>query len=307
MPTPVPGPREVLVRIMASTVSAGDSRVRALRLPRGMATIGRLALGLRGPRVKVLGTDFAGVVVATGARVTRFAVGDRVIGFPGAAFGCHAEYRAMAESGDLEPMPAKLSFEEAASLLFGGMTALHFLRAGAVRPGQRMLVVGASGAVGSALVQLGRVFGAEVTGVTSTANLGLVAGLGAQHVVDYTASDILRSGERFDIVADAVGAVTFAGYRPLLRPGGRMLAVAGAVPDLLAMAWAPLCGRRVIAGPATSRPGDLAQLAGWATQGVLRPVIDRCYAMAEIAAAHAHVDGGHKRGSVVLQMPAPAP
>jgi len=302
VPTPVAGPNDVLVRIVASTVSAGDSRVRALRLPRGMAGVGRLALGLRGPRRRVLGTELAGVVVAIGGRVTRFAVGDRVLGFPGGWFGCHAEYRAVAEDDELVPMPAGLSFEEAASLPFGAMTALHFLRAAAVRPGEQMLVVGASGAVGSALVQLGRVFGAVVTGVTSTANLDLVASLGAARVVDYTACDITRAGERFDIVADTVGAVTFGQYRPVLRPRGRMLAVGAGVPDMLAMAWAPLWGLRVVAGPARARPGDLRQVADWAAQGVLRPVIDRCYAMAEIAAAHAYVDSGRKRGSVVVRI-----
>lgn len=302
VPTPVPGPNEVLVRIMASTVSAADSRVRALRVPGGMATAARLALGLRGPRKRVLGTELAGVVVAIGARVTRFAVGDRVLGFPGADFGCHAEYRAMADGDELVAMPLGLSFEEAASLPFGAMSALHFLRAAHVQPGERMLVVGASGAVGSALVQLGRVFGAEVTGVTSTANLDLVAGLGAARVIDYTATDILRCGERFDIVADMVGAVGFARYRHVLRPRGRMLAVAAEVPDMLAMAWAPLWGLRVLAGPASARPGDLRQVADWAAQGVLRPVIDRCYAMDEIATAHAYVDSGRKRGSVVVRI-----
>ncbi len=302
VPTPVPGPNEVLVRIIASTVSAADSRVRALRVPRGMATAARLALGLRGPRKRVLGTELAGVVVAIGARVTRFAVGDRVLGFPGADFGCHAEYRVMAEADELVAMPLGLSFEEAASLPFGAMSALHFLRAAHVQPGERMLVVGASGAVGSALVQLGRVFGAEVTGVTSTANLDLVAGLGAARVIDYTATDILRCGERFDIVADMVGAVGFARYRHALRPRGRMLAVAAEVPDMLAMAWAPLWGLRVLAGPASARPGDLRQVADWAAQGVLRPVIDRCYAMDEIATAHAYVDSGRKRGSVVVRI-----
>lgn len=302
VPTPVPGPNEVLVRIIASTVSAADSRVRALRVPRGMATAARLALGLRGPRKRVLGTELAGVVVAIGARVTRFAVGDRVLGFPGADFGCHAEHRVMAEADELVAMPLGLSFEEAASLPFGAMSALHFLRAAHVQPGERMLVVGASGAVGSALVQLGRVFGAEVTGVTSTANLDLVAGLGAARVIDYTATDILRCGERFDIVADMVGAVGFARYRHVLRPRGRMLAVAAEVPDMLAMAWAPLWGLRVLAGPASARPGDLRQVADWAAQGVLRPVIDRCYAMDEIATAHAYVDSGRKRGSVVVRI-----
>jgi NADPH:quinone reductase-like Zn-dependent oxidoreductase len=299
---PEPRANEVLVRIAAATVSSGDSRLRAMRLPPGLGVFGRLAFGVRRPRRPVFGMDLAGVVAAVGAGVTRFAVGDRVLGFPRAGFDCHAEFRAVAEDDDLVAIPAGLSFEEAVALPFGGMTAVDFLRKAALRAGERMLVVGASGAVGCALVQLGRHFGAEVTGVAGTANQALVASLGADRVVDHTASDITRGGERFDVIADTVGIATFPRYRPMLRPGGRLLAVAAGLPDMLAMAWAPLVSRRVVAGPAKAMPGDLAQLVAWAGQGVLRPVIDRCYAMADIAAAHAHVDTGRKRGSVVVRM-----
>ncbi len=302
-PVPQPRPNEVLVRIIAATVSSGDSRLRAMRLPPGLGVFGRLAFGVRRPRRPVFGMDLAGEVAAVGAGVTRFAVGDRVVGFPRAGFDCHAQYRTVAEDDDLVVIPAGLSFEEAAALPFGGMTALDFLRKAALRPGERMLVVGASGAVGCALVQLGRHFGAEVTGVAGTANQALVASLGADRVVDYTVHDVSRGGERFDVIADTVGIATFARYRAMLRPGGRLLAVAAGLPDMFAMAWAPrVAGMRVVAGPAKAMSGDLARLVAWAGQGVLRPVIDRCYAMAEIAAAHAHVDTGRKRGSVVLRI-----
>ena len=289
---------------MATTVTAGDSRLRAMRVPRGLGVVARLAFGLRGPRRPILGSELAGVVVAVGGRVTRFAPGDPVLAFPDTGLGCHAQYRAVAEDGNLVAKPGNLSFDEAASLPFGAMTALHFLRVGAVRPGERMLVVGASGAVGSALTQLARHFGAQVTGVTSTANLGLVASLGAERVVDYTATDITRGDETFDIVADMVGITPFAGYRRLLRPGGRMLAVAAGLPDMWAALWTSKSAQaRVVAGPAQARPEDLRQIADWAGQGVLKPVIDRRYAMADIAAAHAYVDSGRKRGSVVIQVP----
>ena len=303
MPTPVPAAGEILIRIVATTVSAGDWRVRSLNLPRGFGPMGRLAFGLRGPRQPIMGTEFAGVVAAAGARVTRFVPGDAVFGFPGGKFGCHAQYRVLSQDGPVVPKPGNLSFEEAASLSFGAMTALHFLRKAGVTVGDKVLVVGASGAVGSALVQLARHLGAEVTGVTSSANTGLVMSLGAHRVVDYTASDVTSGADSYDVIADTVGTTSFARYRRVLRPKGRLLAIAAGLPDMMAALWAPLYGgRRVIVGPAGERLDDLRQIAAWAEQGVLRPVIDRRYDMAEIVAAHAYVDTGRKRGSVVVRM-----
>ena len=300
LPTPVPQAGELLIRIHAATVSAADWRLRSLEMPRGFAPIARLAFGLTGPRQPILGGDFAGIVAAIGAGVTRFAPGDAVFGAPGSKLGCHAQYRVLAETGPVLPKPANLDFDAAASLPFGAMTALHFLRKAAIRPADRVLVVGASGAVGSALVQMARHFGAEVTGVASTANLDLVTSLGAHQAVDYTATDVTAGTERYDIIADTVGAIPFARYRRILRPNGRLLAIAASLPDMLAALWAPLYGRRVIVGPASEALDDLRQIATLAEQGALRPVIDRHYDMADIAAAHAYVATGRKRGNVVL-------
>ncbi len=302
VPTPVPAPGEVLVRIIAATVSAADWRVRSLVMPRGFGPVARLALGLTGPRQPILGGDFAGVVAGVGAGVTRFALGDAVFGFPGARFGCHAEYRVVPEAWPVVLKPANLDFDAAASLPFGATTALHYLRKAAVRPGDRVLVVGASGAVGTALVQLARHFGAEVTGVASAANLELVASLGARHLIDYRQTDVTTGAESYDIIADTVGATSFARYRRILRSNGRLLGIAASLPGMLAAVWAPLYGRRVIVGPAPERLDDLREIAALAEQGVLRPVIDRHYAMADIAAAHAYVATGRKRGSVVLRI-----
>ena len=301
VPKPMPRNNEVLVKIHATTVTSGDWRVRTLCVPRGFGLVVRLALGITRPRQPIMGTELAGTIEAVGKDVTRFRVGDEVFGFPGGAMGCHAQYRAMAEDGGLAHKPANLSFEEAASLSFGGSTSLHFLRKAGIKAGDKVLVVGASGGLGTAMVQLAKHFGAEVTGVTSTANLVLVASLGADTVIDYTREDFLVGGETYDIVVDTVGETPFARCRDVLKDKGRLLAVLAGMPEMLAALWVPLTGsRRVIAGPAAERPDDVRQLAELAESGALKPVIDRRYAFAQMAEAHAYVETGRKRGSVVV-------
>lgn len=302
LPTPAPKPGELLIRIHAATVSAGDWRMRSLAMPRGFAPFARLAIGITGPRQPILGGDFAGIVAAIGAGVTRFAPGDAVFGFPGIKLGCHAQYRVLPETGPVLPKPAALDFAAAASLPFGAMTALHYLRRAAIQPTDRVLVVGASGAVGSAIVQLARHHGADVTGVTSTANLDLVTALGAHRAIDYTKTDVNAGPTQYDIIADTVGATPFSRYRPILRPNGRLLAIAASLPDMLPALWAPLYGRRVIVGPASETLDDLRQVATLAEQGALRPFIDRHYDMTDITAAHAHVATFRKRGNVMLNL-----
>lgn len=303
LPIPVPKEDEVLICVHATTVTSGDWRARTLAMPKGFGPMGRLAFGWEGPRQPILGTELAGTVAAVGEKVTRFRPGDAVIGFPGATFGAHAEYRAMKETAPIALKPAKLSFEEAASLSFGGSTALHFLRKAAIKPGETMLVIGASGAVGTALVQIGRHRGAVVTGVTSTANLGLVRSLGAATVIDYTAEDFAKRGETYDVIADTTGGLTFATARPLLRDKGRFLGIAGGLGEMLAPLWAPLAGsKRAIVGPAPERAADIEELAALVESDALRPVIDRIYEFAELPAAHAYVETRRKRGSVVVRV-----
>ena len=300
---PVPKDNEVLIRIDATTVTSGDWRVRTLAMPKGFGPIARLALGITGPRQPILGTELAGVIETVGKDVTRFRPGDEVFAFPGAKMGCHAQYRAVAEDGPVAPKPENLSFEEAASLCFGGSTALHFLRKANFIAGQKLLVIGASGAVGTALVQLGKHFGAHVTGVTSTGNVELVRSLGAERVIDYTKEDFVRSGETYDVIADTVSATSFARCKSALSDKGKLLAIAGGLPDMLAaLRTLSTSGRKVIAGPAEERPADVLRLAELARAGVLRPVIDRRYDFAQMREAHAYVETRRKRGSVVVRV-----
>ncbi len=300
---PTPKGNEVRIKILATTVTAGDWRVRTLAMPKGFGPLARLALGFTRPRQPILGTELAGVVEAIGTQVTKFKPGDAVFAFPGGKMGCHAQFRTVDEDSPIELKPESLSFEEAASLSFGGMTALHYLRKAGIKPGDKVLVVGASGGVGTAMVQLAKHFGADVTGVTSTANLGLVTSLGADRVIDYTKEDFTRGVEAYDIIADVVGSTSFARCKHVLKHSGRLLAIAGGIPDLVATLWVPLTGsKKVIAGPAEERPEYFRQLAELAKAGVLQPVIDRCYDFAQMAEAHAYVETGRKKGSVIVMV-----
>jgi NADPH:quinone reductase-like Zn-dependent oxidoreductase len=304
VPTPRIGDHEVLIRIHATTVTTADWRARSLTLPAGFGLLGRLVFGVFGPRKPILGTELAGEIEAVGKSVTRFEVGEQVFAFTGAGYGCHAEYRTMAEDGMIARKPANLSFEEAAALSFGGTTALHFLRDKAgVKPGDRVLIVGASGGIGTAAVQIARHLGAEVTGVSSTANLELVLSIGADRVIDYTRDDFATSGEIYDVILDTTGTTSFSRCENALAPGGRLLLVLASFAQTLGMERpSRASGKKVIAGVASPNVEDLLFLARLAELGDYRPVIDRSYPLKNAAEAHAYVDTGHKRGSVVVNV-----
>lgn len=301
-PTPAPG--ELLVRVKAASVSSGDARVRARRVPSGMGFLMRLALGWNAPRNPVLGTECAGVVEAVGADVTRFRVGDAVIVFRGAAMGAHAEYVCVRDDGPVAPKPAQLSWEESAALLFGGTTAMHYVRHGArVQRGERVLVVGASGAVGVAVVQLAHLDGAVVTAVCSAANADLARSLGASRVIDYTRDDFASGTETWDVIVDCVGNAPYARSRRALAPGGRLVRIVCGLGGQIASLWqGRRAGHRVIAGVAAERPEDVRALADLAAKGAYRAVLDATLPLERAAEAHARVDSGHKRGSVVLTL-----
>lgn len=299
-PIPVPGDNEILVKVHATTVTSGDVRVRTLTLPRGFGLIGRLALGFTGPRQAILGTELAGTVAAIGRNVTTFKIGDAVIGFPGVAMGGHAQYRVLSVHKPVVLKPAHLSFEEAASLPFGAMTALHFLHKAQLKAGEKVLVIGASGAVGSALVQLATHMGATVTGVTSGRNVSLVRSLGAAAVFDYTVEDFTKAPGTYDIIADTVGASSFGACCPILNEHGRYISVAGGLSDLLAR---PRGTKKSIGGSASEKQDDLRELVRLVESGVLKPVIDKTYTFAQLPQAHAYVETGRKRGSVVVSLP----
>jgi len=297
----VPKAHEVLIETRATTVTSADWRVRSLVLPRGFGLLGRLALGVARPRQPVLGSELAGVVVAVGTRVTRFKPGDAVFAFSDAAMGCHAQYKCFPEQGAVALKPAHLTFGEAAALSFGGTTALDFFRRGRLQPGERLLVNGASGAVGTAAVQLARNLGAHVTAVCSVAHADLLMSLGAHEVIDYRTQDFTLRGQTWDVVMDNAGTAPWQRSAPVLTARGRLLLVLGGLPDMLRAPWVALTTRqRVIAGPATGRAEDLHQLAALAKAGAFKPVIDRYYPFERIVDAHRHVDSGRKRGNVVV-------
>ena len=299
---PVPRDTEILIRIRATSVTSGDWRARSLKMPAGFGLLGRLVFGIFGPRQPILGTELAGVVETVGSGVTRFATGDEVFAFPGAAFGSHAEYRTMAEDGLVALKPANLSFEEAAALSFGGTTVLGPLRDRiGIKAGDKVLVVGASGGVGTAAVMIAKHLGAEVTGVTSTANLDLVRSIGASRVIDYTVEDFATSGERWDVIVDTTGTAPFPRCEPVLAPGGRLLVILGSFAQVAGIGRpSKASGKSVITGVTKIRATDLHDLAEMARTGAYRPVIDRSYPLEHAAEAHAYVDTGRKRGNVVL-------
>jgi NADPH:quinone reductase-like Zn-dependent oxidoreductase len=303
LPKPVPKDDEILIRTRATTVTAGDWRVRSLDVPRGFGLLSRLALGIFGPRQKILGSELAGTVESTGKNVTRFKSGDEVFAFPGVRMGAHVEYKCMAEDGPVALKPGNLTFDEAAAICFGGTTALDFFRRGKLGRGESVLVNGASGAVGTAAVQLARHFGAEVTGVCSGANAELVRSLGASRVIDYTQEDFTESGETYDVIFDAAGTAPFSRCRKSLKEGGRLLKVLGRLSDMLAIPWVAIMGtKRIIGGTASGRAEDLRYLADLAAAGEFRPVIDRRYPFEQIVEAHRYVDTGRKRGNVVITL-----
>lgn len=304
VPDPVAKPGEVLIRVVATTVSSGDARVRGARFPPGFSLLARLFLGVTAPRNPILGTELSGVVEAVGANVTRYRPGDQVFAFSGARMGCHAELKVMPEDGVIALMPASVTFEEAAAISFGGTTALHFLRdVGKVQPRERVLVNGASGAVGSAALQLARHFGAHVTGVCSAANVDAVRALGADAVIDYKTVDFARSGARWDVIFDTVGNVSFARCRNALNKNGRLLLAVGGLGDLLKAPFQSMAsGLKVAGGPAPERAEDILELKRLCEIGVYKPVIDSRFAFDRISEAHARVDSERKVGSVIVTM-----
>jgi NADPH2:quinone reductase len=258
--------------------------------------------GIRRPRKTILGTELAGVIEAAGSQVRSYRAGDQVYGMAGSRFGAYAEYLCLPEDAALAPKPANLSYEEAAAVPFGAGTALYFVRDQAkIEPGQKVLINGASGGVGTYAVQLTKYYGAEVTGVCSTTNLELVKSLGADHVIDYTQEDFTRSGRTYDVIYDTVGKTSFSGVKDALTEEGIYLAGAGGPPEFLQMMWTSIRGgKKVMAGMAPDSRENLAFLKELLEAGKIRPVIDRRYPLEEMAEAHRYVDRGHKRGSVVI-------
>ncbi len=306
VPKPAPQEDEVLIKVHATSVTAGDCNARGfVFVPPGFGILPRLMFGLRKPKQTILGLELSGEIVAVGTAVKQYKQGDLVFGNAGEKYGAYAEYICLPEDAMLAMKPANLTFEEAASIPFGGSTALYFLRDKAnLQPGQKVLILGASGCTGVYAVQLARFYGAEVTGVCSTANLELVKSLGADKVIDYTREDFTQNGETYDVIFDMVpGKASFARYKGSLKPNGLYLAGAGGLKEFAQMAWTALTGgKKVIAAMAPDRKEDLAFLKELLEAGNLKPVIGRRYPLEQTAEAHRYADTGHKKGSVVISV-----
>ena len=302
--TPTPKANEVLIAIHATTVSTGDCNVRNFTfVTRSMLPIAKLMFGIWKPwKTRVLGTELAGEVERAGKDVTRFKTGDRVIASRGAAGGGHAQYACLPEAGAVVIKPDSLSWEEAVAIPFGANTALYFLRdLGKIRAGQELLIIGASGAIGSAAVQLAKHYGATVTGVCSGANVELVKSLGADAVIDYTRDDFTRNGHTYDLIFDVVGATTFDRCQGSLKPNGVFLQNIMELSDVVRALWTSITGKKKIkGGVAIGNQKGMRLIAELAADGTLKPVIDRSYPLEQIAEAFKYVERGHKKGNVVV-------
>lgn len=304
VPVPVPAGDEVLVRVHATTVSVADHRLRAADLPRGLGIFRVVALGVFRPRTTLLGMDAAGEVVEVGDQVTSFAPGDRVMVMRGARMGCHAQFVAAKAAGAVVRIPEGMSYEDAAALVFGGYTAVSFLDRVDLGEGTRVLVNGASGAVGTAAVQIAAQAGAAVTGVTSARNAALVRSLGAERVIDYAREDFAAGEDVWDVIVECVGNAPFPRVERVLAPRGMLLLViADGWSILRARSQSRRSGRLVTYdGSLVGKPA-LERVAALAEAGAVRPVVDRTYDLDDIVAAHRYVDTGRKRGAVVVRIP----
>lgn len=294
---PAPKDNEVLIKIFATAVSSGDVRLR-----KADPFAVRLLFGFLKPKKKILGVVLAGEVEAIGKDVTLFKEGDQVYGSTGLGLGTYAEFICLPENGVLAAKPANLTYKEAAAIPFGGTTALSFLRKAKIQHGQKILIYGASGAVGTSAVQLAKHFGAEVTAVCSTTNLEMMKSLGADKVIDYTKEDFSQRGDCYDIILDTVGKSPFSGSVKSLKSDGYYVRVVHmALSAIFRGLWISMTtAKKVIGGGITETGEDLQFLKKLIEAGRLRPVIDRCYPLEQIVEAHTYVEQGHKKGNVVV-------
>jgi NADPH:quinone reductase-like Zn-dependent oxidoreductase len=307
--TPAPREDQVLIKVHAATASTADTEFRRLKLPLFFAFFLRLYLGFLKPtRIKILGTEFAGEIVSVGKEVTQYKPGDQVYGYTGLGMGTYAEYLCLSEKPSalasvMAKKPANVTYEEAAALPFGGLEALHSLRQAKIQPGQKILIVGAGGSIGTYSVQLARHYGAEVTGVDKPGKLEMLRSIGADHVVDYTREDFTRNGQVYDVILDTIGKSPFARSLRSLKEHGTYLNANPGLFGGIRMRWLSRgSSKRVIPWTAGYTPTNLLALKELVEAGRIKPVIDRTYPLEQTAEAHRYVDTGNKKGNVVIRV-----
>jgi 2-desacetyl-2-hydroxyethyl bacteriochlorophyllide A dehydrogenase len=301
---PTPKDNEVLIRVQATTVTAGDCEMRSLKIPLLFRLPVRIYMGFINPREIILGQELAGEIESVGKDVKLFKNGDQVFATTGFGFGAYAEYKCLPEDpkmGVLASKPVNMTYEEAAAVPTGGLEALHFLRKGNIQSGQKVLIIGAGGSIGTFAVQLARYLGAEVTGVDSTGKLDMLRSIGANHVIDYTQEDFTKNNETYDVIFDVMGKSSFSGSVRSLNQNGRYLLGNPGLTQIVQERWTSMrSSKKVIIGAAVQKTEDLLFLKQLIEAGKIKSVIDRSYPLEQIVEAHRYVDTGQKKGNVVI-------
>jgi NADPH:quinone reductase-like Zn-dependent oxidoreductase len=303
IPKPKPKKNELLIKVIATTVTTADVRIRGLDVPFGFRLITKLIFGFFKPSKNILGVEFSGIVEEIGESVKEFAISDEVFGSKD-SFGCYAEYIVVPETSLVTKRTSNVSLEDMAGTTFGGLTSLIYLRnLGKIKTGQKVLINGASGCLGVYGVQLAKYFGAEVTGVCSTNNVELVKSLGADHVIDYTKINITELAEEFDIIYDTVGKILFKDGKKMLKENGRFLLAVADIKDYMIVLWSFLFQKKkAVASVALAKKDDILLLQELINSGKIKPVTDRYYNMSQISEAHEYVETARKKGSVVIRV-----
>jgi NADPH:quinone reductase-like Zn-dependent oxidoreductase len=300
---PSPKRNEVLVRVHATTAARGDCELRSFRFPLLMQPLVRMGFGFRGPRKKILGQELSGEVESVGEDVARFRPGDQVFAFTGFRLGAYAEYDCLPEKSLMATKPSNMTFEEAAAVPVGGLHAVHFLSKAGIEPGQKVMVVGAGGSIGTFAVQIAKAFGAgEVTGVDSANKLQVVRSIGADEVIDYGEGDYNSSGETYDVIFDTIGKSSFAGSMRSLKEGGLYLLGNPGFSQQMRRVWTSKGNKKVVGGTVSYEVEDLVRLRELIEAGKVKSVIDRRYPLEQAAEAHRYVDTGQKTGNVVMNV-----
>ncbi|MFA0833355.1 MAG: NAD(P)-dependent alcohol dehydrogenase [Methanobacterium formicicum] len=298
---PIPKDNEVLVRIYATTVTTGDCELRRFEMPVWLWLLARVGFGIRGPRKKILGQELSGEIEETGKDVKRFREGDQVFARTGFDLGAYAEYICFSEKGVLAKKPTNMTYEEAAAVPFGGIEALHFLTKANIQSGEKVLINGASGSIGTVAVQFAKYLGAEVTGVCSTQNLAMVRSIGADHIIDYTQKDFTKSDETYDVIFDVAGKSHYSSSLKSLNENGRYLLANPGLSQMVRGLWTSLrSNKKVITKTPPGKPEDLIFLKELIEAGKIKVMIDSYYPLEKTSEAHEYVERGHKQGNVVL-------